>query len=182
MKNTALAIHDAGKRFQTAKRKLFWDSVFSVVRDTVARAFVVRRGYRLRCAWQQVEGRQAEISTLDRPSAAGPLPRFHRAFLPRVGQRVALKRGVDAAMNSMAGLPPIEAIRSATSVWSRTAITGSVAHANGFKEIEAYVTRVRNVHQTGLDTTPEDLVLKAAHAVLSATFPGRLRPDFPIWR
>lgn len=178
--NTALAIHDAGKRFQNAKRKLFWDSVLSVVRGRSPELLSFEEVQTALRAWQQVEGRQAESIPLDKiVGSVGRYRDFTREFLPRASVSESRWRGVDAAMQSLAGLPPIEVYQVGDIYFVKDGHHRvSVAHANGFREIEAYVTRVETTVKLDADTRPEDLVLKAAYVdFLRATRLDELRPD-----
>lgn len=178
--NTALAVHDAGKRFQTAKRKLFWDNIFGLVRGRPADLLSFEEVQRALRAWQQVEGRQAESVPLDRiVGSVGRYRDFTREFLPREAVSEARWRAVDAAMHSQAGLPPIEVYQVGEIYFVKDGNHRvSVARANGFKEIEAYVTRVATPVKLDSSTRPEDLVLKAAYAdFLRATRLDELRPD-----
>lgn len=178
--STALARHDAGKRFQNAKRKLFWDNIFGLVRGRSPDLLSFEEVQSALRAWQQVEGRQPESILLDKiVGSVGRYRDFTREFLPREAINESRWRGVDAAMHSQAGLPPIEVYQVGDIYFVKDGNHRvSVARANGFREIEAYVTRVETPVTLDADTRPEDLVLKAAYAdFLRATRLNELRPD-----
>ena len=178
--NTALARHEAGKRFQNAKRKLFWDNIFSLVRGRSPDLLSFEEVQSTLRAWQQVEGRQAESIPLEKiVGSVGRYRDFTREFLPRETINESRWRAVDAAMHSPAGLPPIEVYQVGDIYFVKDGHHRvSVARANGFKDIEAYVTRVETPVKLDASTTPEDLVLKAAYAdFLRATRLDELRPD-----
>lgn len=178
--NTALASHEAGKRFQSAKRKLFWDNIFSLVRGRSPDLLSFEEVQTALGAWQQVEGREAVNIPLDRiVGSVGRYRDFTREFLPRASVNESRWRGVDAAMHSMAGLPPIEVYQVGDIYFVKDGNHRvSVARANGLKDIEAYVTRVDTPVKLTADTKPEDLALKAAYVdFLHTTHLDDLRPD-----
>lgn len=178
--SSVLASQEAGKRFQNAKRKLFWENIFSLVRGRSPDLLSFEEVQTALRAWQQVEGRQAENIPLDRVvGSVGRYRDFTREFLPRESISESRWRAVDAAMHSQAGLPPIEVYQVGDIYFVRDGNHRvSVARANGFSDIEAYVTRVETPVKLTPDTKPEDLALKAAYAdFLRATRLDELRPD-----
>jgi hypothetical protein len=78
---------------------------------------------------------------------------FTRTFLPRTGINQERWVRIDAAMNSLEGLPPIELYKIGEVYFVRDGNHRvSVARANGLTHIEAYVTEV----QTDIPLTVDD--------------------------
>ncbi|MEZ4770721.1 MAG: hypothetical protein R2844_20170 [Caldilineales bacterium] len=181
--SSVLASVEAGKRFQSARRKLFWENIFSLVRGRSPDLLAFEEVQTALGAWQQVEGRVAENIPLDKVvGSVGRYRDFTRAFLPKESVSESRWRGVDAAMHSQAGLPPIEVYQVGDIYFVKDGNHRvSVARANGFEDIEAYVTRVETPVRLDANTRPEDLVLKAAYAdFLRATHLDELRPDLDL--
>ena len=104
-------------------------------------------------ARQQVE-MGTEMVPLD--SIVGSVGRyrdFTRTFLPRAAVNEERWSRVDAAMNSLEGVPPIDLFKIGEVYFVRDGNHRiSVAHANGLKDIEARVTVV----ETDVDLTVDD--------------------------
>ena len=178
--NPQLAQHDAGKRYQSARRKVFFDDLFSLVRGRAPELLSFDSVQAALQAWQQVEKREPESISLDKiVGSVGRYRDFTREFLPKESISEARWRGVDAAMHSQVGLPPIEVYQVGDAYFVRDGNHRvSVARANGLQDIEAYVTRIETPVVIDAATRPEDLMLKAGQAeFLRRTRLEELRPD-----
>lgn len=180
---TAVARSDAGKRYQSARRKAIFDELFSFARGRSPELLSFEQVQSALQAWQQVEGRQPESISLDKiVGSVGRYKDFTREFLPKDSIDEARWRAVDTAMHSQVGLPPIEVYQIGEIYFVKDGNHRvSVARANGLKDIEAYVTRVETPVPMTTDTRPEDLALKAAYAdFLRQTHLANLRPDAEV--
>jgi hypothetical protein len=178
--NPQLAQHDAGKRYQSARRKAFFDDLFGLVRGRAPELLSFDSVQAALQAWQQVEKREPESIPLDKiVGSVGRYRDFTREFLPKESISEARWRAVDAAMHSQAGLPPIEVYQVGDAYFVRDGNHRvSVARANGLQDIEAYVTRIETPVVIDAATRPEDLLLKAGQAeFLRKTHLEDLRPD-----
>ena len=181
--SSAVARSDAGKRYQIARRKAIFDELFSLVRGRSPELLSFEQVQTALQAWQQIEGRQPEVIPLDKiVGSVGRYRDFTREFLPKDSISESRWRAVDAAMHSPLGLPPIEVYQIGEIYFVKDGNHRvSVARANGFEDIEAYVTRVETPVTMTSDTRPEDLALKAAYAdFLRQTQLEALRPDAEV--
>jgi hypothetical protein len=181
--NTGLAQHEAGKRYQSVRRKVFFDDLFSLVRGRAPELLSFDSVQAALQAWQQVEKREPEVIPLDKiVGSVGRYRDFTRAFLPKQSINESRWRAVDAAMHSQAGLPPIEVYQIGGAYFVRDGNHRvSVARANGLKDIEAYVTRLETQVSIDAHTRPEDLMLKAGQAeFLRRSRLEDLRPDAEV--
>lgn len=163
---TGLAQHDASKRYQSARRKVFFDNLFSLVRGRAPELLSFDAVQTALQTWQQVEQREPEVILL--ASIVGSVGRyrdFTREFLPKDSISASRWQAVDAAMHSQTGLPPIEVFQVGAVYFVRDGNHRvSVAKANDLQDIEAYVTRLETPVEITADTRPEDLMLKAGQA------------------
>ena len=107
--SSAVARSDAGKRYQSARRKAIFDELFSLVRRRSPELLSFEQVQTALQAWQQIEGRQPEVIPLDKiVGSVGRYKDFTREFLPRDSISASRWRAVAAAMHSPLGLPPIE--------------------------------------------------------------------------
>lgn len=181
--NAQIAQHDASKRYQSARRKVFFDSLFSLVRGRAPELLSFDSVQTALQAWQQVEKRQPEMIPLDKiVGSVGRYRDFTREFLPRESISEARWQAVDAAMHSQTGLPPIEVYQIGDAYFVKDGNHRvSVARANGLKDIEAYVTTVETPVPIDASTRPQDLMLKASQAdFLRRTRLEELRPDADV--
>jgi hypothetical protein len=170
----------AAERFDRARRKVFFDELLSLVRGRSPELLSFEAVQSALRAWQQVEGREPQVIALGKiVGSVGRYRDFTREFLPK--DTISRQRwlGVDAAMQGPTGLPPIEVYQVGDVYFVRDGHHRvSVARANGFEDIEAYVTKIETPVRITADTRPEDLVLKAAYAnFLRQTHLDTLRPD-----
>lgn len=181
--NPQLAQHDAGKRYQSARRRVFFDDLFSLVRGRAPELLSFDSVQTALQAWQQVEKREPESIPLDKiVGSVGRYRDFTREFLPKESISEARWRAVDAAMHSQAGLPPIEVYQIGDVYFVRDGNHRvSVARANGLHDIEAYVTRIETPVVIDATTRPEDLMLKSGLAeFLRRTHLEDMRPDADV--
>lgn len=181
--NAQIAQHDASKRYQSARRKVFFDSLFSLVRGRAPELLSFDSVQMALQAWQQVEKRQPEMIPLDKiVGSVGRYRDFTREFLPRESISEARWQAVDAAMHSQTGLPPIEVYQIGDAYFVKDGNHRvSVARANGLKDIEAYVTTVDTPVTIDASTRPQDLMLKASQAdFLRRTHLEELRPGADV--
>jgi hypothetical protein len=135
-------------------------------------------------ARQQVE-MGTEMVPLDKiVGSVGRYRDFTRSFLPREGINEERWARVDAAMNSLEGVPPVDLFKIGEVYFVRDGNHRiSVARANGLKEIEAHVTVVT----TGVSLTVDDFqgrdqwIIKAEQQeFLDQTGLNNLRPGHDI--
>jgi hypothetical protein len=181
--NTPLAQQEASKRYQSARRKVLIDDLFSLVRGRAPELLSFDSVQAALQAWQQVEKREPEMILLDKiVGSVGRYRDFTREFLPKGSISESRWRAVDAAMHSQTGLPPIEVYQVGDAYFVRDGNHRvSVARANGLKDIEAYVTRIETPVSIDANTRTEDLLLKTGLAeFLRQTHLEDLRPDAEI--
>lgn len=181
--NTKLAQHEATKRYQSARRKLFFQELLSLVRGRSPELLSFDSVQAALQAWQQVEKREPEMVSLNKiVGSVGRYRDFNREFLPKGSISQERWRAVDAAMNSQAGLPPVELYQIGDAYFVRDGNHRvSVARANGLKDIEAYVTRIETPVPIDANTQTEDLLLKTGLAeFLRKTNLEDIRPDADV--
>ncbi len=111
----------------------------------------------------------------------GSVGRYHdftRTFLPRRDEDIHRWTRVQMAMNSLAGVPPIEVYQIGDAYF---VLDGnhrvSVARQMGATHIQAYVTEIKTKVPLTPDVTPDELILKAEYAeFLEETRLDELRP------
>ena len=125
-----------------------------------------------------------EMVSLDKiVGSVGRYMDFTREFLPRSGANKARWTNIDAAMNSLAGLPAVELYKIGDVYFVRDGNHRvSVARANDVSHIEAYVTE----YQTPIPLTADDFerdqwLIKIENAeFFEKTNLDQLRPDSSI--
>lgn len=113
------------------------------------------------------------IGSVGRPSD------FTRSFLPLRESDLQRWAGVQAAVTSLEGLPPIDVYQIDEAYF---VLDGnhrvSVARQLGATQIEAYVTKVRTRVPLAKDDTPDDIILKAQYTqFLEETHLDEHRPE-----
>ncbi|NJN81078.1 MAG: hypothetical protein HC802_01515 [Caldilineaceae bacterium] len=134
-------------------------------------------------ARQQIEMGTRMVPLEQIVGSVGRYRDFTRTFLPRSGVDLERWSRVDAAMNELAGLPPVELFKIGEAYFVRDGNHRiSVARANGLDEIEAYVTEVMtNVPITADDFERDQWLIKAEYVdFLQQTELERLRPDHDL--
>lgn len=125
-----------------------------------------------------------EMVPLDRiVGSVGRYRDFTRTFLPRAGISLERWAGVDAAMHSMEGLPPVELFKIGEVYFVKDGNHRvSVARANGLQHIEAYVTELKTDIPLTLDDFERDqwIIKVERKEFLDATDLDTLRPDHNI--
>jgi hypothetical protein len=143
----------AGHRYERGVRRAgmvdFWRRLRHERRDLVRYDDVAARvGARPR---QPVRLEYVPINQI--VGSVGRAKDFTREFLPRPHVNQARWQGIDAAINGNVDLPPVELFRLGDVYFVNDGHHRiSVAHANGFQGIEAYVTPV----ETKVALTPAD--------------------------
>jgi hypothetical protein len=181
--STQIAQQEASKRYQSARRKVFFDNIVNLMRGQAPELLSFDSVQAALKAWHQVEKREPEMIPLAKiVGSVGRYRDFTREFLPKDSISPARWQAIDAALNSQAGLPPIEVYQVGDAYFVRDGNHRvSVARANGFKDIEAYVTVLETQVSISTTTRPEDLVLKASQAnFLRQTHLEDLRPDADV--
>jgi nucleotide-binding universal stress UspA family protein len=104
---------------------------------------------------------------------------FTRSFLPRQDADESRWAGVETAMTSMTGLPPVEVYQIGDAYFIMDGNHRvSVAKQLGADRVEAYVTELHTRVPLSPDVQPQDLVVKAEYAeFLERTRLDELRPD-----
>ena len=108
---------------------------------------------------------------------------FNREFLPRSGADKGRWTQIDAMMNSLEGLPPVELFKIGDVYFVRDGNHRvSVAQANGLSHIEAYVTEYKtSIPVSVSDFERDQWLIKAEHADFeNQTKLNELRPDAVI--
>jgi len=181
--STPIAQQEASKRYQNARRKVVFDELFALVRGRAPELLSFDAVQVALQAWQQIEKHEPEMVPLHKiVGSIGRYRDFTREFLPKGSINRSRWQAVDAAMHSQTGLPPIELYQVGDAYFVRDGNHRvSVAHANGLKDIEAYVTRLETPVPIDALTRPEDLMLKAGLAgFLRQTRLEELRPDAEV--
>ncbi|MEA3334909.1 MAG: hypothetical protein U9R25_03300 [Chloroflexota bacterium] len=171
---------EAASQYQKARRRALFGEMLGVVRGRSPELLSFDAVQSALGAWQFVEGREPEAIPLDKiVGSVGRYRDFTREFLPRDTVSEHRWRTVAALVDSMEGLPPIEVYQVGDIYFVRDGHHRvSVARANDFEDIHAYVTRVDTAVSIDAETTAEDLALKAAQAdFLRASRVEQVRPD-----
>lgn len=125
-----------------------------------------------------------EMVPLDRiVGSVGRYRDFTRSFLPRAGISLERWAGVDEAMHSMEGLPPVEVFKIGEVYFVKDGNHRvSVARANGHSHIEAYVTELKTDVPLTLDDFERDqwIIKVERKEFLEATQLDELRPEHQI--
>jgi hypothetical protein len=134
-------------------------------------------------ARQRIEMGTQMVQLDDIVGSVGRYRDFTRTYLPRAGVNKDRWVRVDAALNSMVGVPPVELLKIGDAFFVRDGNHRvSVARANGLTHIEAYVTEV----QTDIPFTADDFerdrwIIKVEHAeFMEWTGLDRLRPGHEL--
>jgi hypothetical protein len=170
----------ASGRFERARRKAVLDDLIGLVRGRSPDLLSFEAVQAALNARQQVESRTPETIPLDKiVGSVGRYRDFTREFLPRESISPERWKTVDAMVHGQTGLPPIDVYQVGEVYFVRDGHHRvSVARANGFKDIDAYVTRIETSVPITRVTRPEDLALKASYAdFLRQTKLDQLRPD-----
>ncbi|HMN30897.1 MAG TPA: hypothetical protein PKE45_22270, partial [Caldilineaceae bacterium] len=134
-------------------------------------------------ARQQVEMGTRMVPVAQIVGSVGRYRDFTRSFLPRASANPERWIRLDAAMNALESVPPIELFKVGDVYFVRDGNHRvSVARANGITHIEARVTEVKSpIPLTVDDFTRDQWIIKAERAeFMQQTHLDELRPDNQI--
>lgn len=173
----------AGERYQREHNKAQMADLLSKIsgeNTDLVRFDEVAKRLRAR---QRIE-KGTQMVPLDKiVGSVGRYKDFTRSFLPRSGANKARWTNIDAAMNSLAGLPAVELYKIGDAYFVRDGNHRvSVARANDVSHIEAYVTEyTTSVPLTADDFERDQWLIKIEQAeFLEKTKLDQLRPDSSI--
>lgn len=176
--------HASRERFERATQRAMIQEVLGALTGRSASLLSFDEVQRILKAHQQVD-RGAQMIPLDRiVGSVGRYRDFTRAFLPRAGSNRERWMRIDAAMDRMESLPPIEVYKVGDVYFVRDGNHRvSVARANGMKEIEAFVTEIPLPE--GISVTPDmdldDLIQQVEYReFLEQTRLDRIRPGADV--
>ncbi len=159
----------AEQKFRDAQRRALIERIMSLITgksDALLSFDEVRAKLG---AWQQV-GEEIKVIPLDRiVGSVGRYRDFTREFLPLEGANPHRWKSIDAALNRMEILPPIEVFQIGDVYFVRDGNHRvSVARANGLTHIEAHVTKIDTPVPLEPDVQPDDIIRKAEYAAFLA--------------
>jgi hypothetical protein len=169
------------ERFLDARRRAQWEEWLARLRGRSDELIPYER---IAQALQSHEhGAPVELRSIPLDCIVGSVGRYHdftRTFLPRPGVSADRWVKIDAAFSSLEGVPPIEVYQVGDVYFvSDGNHRVSVARANGFKEIEAYVTPLTLEVDAGLEPgdTLDQAIIKAecAHFVVETHLADQCR-------
>ena len=134
-------------------------------------------------AYQRIPHTRPQTIPLDRiVGSVGRYRDFTRSFLPREGIKRERWVRIDAAMNALEGLPPIEVYQVGDVYFVADGNHRvSVARANGFKEIDAYVTKIElDPHLEPGDTLDQAIIKVERTRFLAETRLDTIYPNLDI--
>ncbi len=145
----------ARERFEQATRRAMVEQLLAVITGQRTDLLPFDEVRKILKAHQQIEAHHAQMIPLDRiVGSVGRYRDFTRTFLPRAGTNRERWVRINAAMDRMETLPPIEVYKVGDVYFVRDGNHRvSVARANGLKEIEAYVTEIPLPE--GITVTPD---------------------------
>ncbi len=175
----------ARERFEQATRRAMVEQLLALITGQRADLLPFDEVQRILKTRQQIEIHRAQMIPLDRiVGSVGRYRDFTRTFLPRAGTDRERWVRIDAAMDRMESLPPIEVYKVGDVYFVKDGNHRvSVARANGLQEIEAYVTEVPLPE--GVTITPDmdldDLIQQMEYReFLDHTGLDRIRPGADV--
>ncbi len=172
------------ERFERASRRAVVEELLSMITGQPADLLPFDEVQRILRAHQQLD-RGTQVIPLDRiVGSVGRYRDFTRAFLPRAGSSRERWVRIDAAMDRLESLPPIEVYKVGDVYFVKDGNHRvSVARANGLKDIEAYVTEIPLPE--GVTITPDmdldDLIQQVEYReFLKQTGLDKVRPDADV--
>lgn len=175
----------ARERFEQATRQAMVEQLLAMITGQRADLLPFDEVQRILKAHQQIEIRRVQMIPLDRiVGSVGRYRDFTRTFLPRAGTNRERWVRINAAMDRMESLPPIEVYKVGDVYFVKDGNHRvSVARANGLQEIEAYVTEIPLPE--GVTITPEmdldDLIQQVEYReFLDHTGLDRIRPNADV--
>ncbi|GAB4563506.1 MAG: hypothetical protein Kow0047_12410 [Anaerolineae bacterium] len=179
-----MAMESARQRFERASRRAIIEEVLSSLTGRSQELLPFDEVQRILRAHQQLD-RGTQMIPLDHiVGSVGRYRDFTRAFLPRTQSVRQRWLRIDAAMERLESLPPIEVYKVGDAYFVKDGNHRvSVARANGLKEIEAYVTEIPLPE--GITVTPDmdldDLIEQVEYRqFLEETGLHRVRPDADV--
>ncbi len=169
--------------FEEQRRKAFFADVLAILRRRPNDLLSFEAARSALRANQQLPA-TTEMIRVDRiVGSVGRYRDFTRAFLPRGGANADRWRNLDAALNRLANLPPIEVYQIGDAYFVRDGNHRvSVARANGVTHIEARVIRIESRVPLTADVEADALSIAAEYdAFLRETNLDRLRPQQRIF-
>ena len=181
----ASSTYAARERFEQATRRALVEQLLAMITGQQADLMSFDEVQRILRAHQQIAIRGTHMIPLDRiVGSVGRYRDFTRSFLPRAGTDRERWIRIDAAMDRMESLPPIEVYKVGDVYFVKDGNHRvSVARANGLQEIEAYVTEIPLPE--GVTVTPDmdldDLIQQVEYReFLDHTGLDRIRPDADV--
>jgi len=176
--------YSSRERFEHASRRAIVQDLLAMIAGHSTSLLPFDEVQRILKTHQQVN-RGPQIIPLDRiVGSVGRYRDFTRAFLPRSGSDRERWIRIDAAMDRMEVLPPIETYKVGDVYFVKDGNHRvSVARANGLKEIEAYVTEIPL--PAGVTITPDmdldDLIRQVEYRqFLDQTGLDKIRPGADV--
>ncbi|MCD6291193.1 MAG: hypothetical protein J7M34_11870 [Anaerolineae bacterium] len=181
---SSLTLESARRKFERASRRATIEELLATLTGQPATLLPFDEVRRLLQARQQID-RGPRMIPLDQiVGSVGRYQDFTRAFLPRAGSSQQRWMQIDAAVDQMASLPPIEVYKVGDVYFVKDGNHRvSVARANGFREIEAYVTELPLPEGTTItpDMDLNDLIQQAEYReFLRQTHLDKARPDADV--
>jgi len=169
-------------KFDTARREEFFESILSLLTGRTSDLLSYHDVRRLVSARSMRDEGTRWIPLDSIVGSEGRYQDFSRSFLPRDGANRRRWAKLDRAINVLEDVPPIEVYQIGEVYFVRDGHHRvSVARANEFSEIEAHVIRVDSPIDLGVDSTPEELLLKVdAERFNQATGLKELRPESDV--
>lgn len=163
---SATNIIESQERFFEARRKALREDLVARLRRRTDDLLPYEKLAEILQVYQQIPPRGAEMIPLDRiVGSVGRYRDFTRSFLPRENVRPERWVRVDRAMGSMVGVPPIEVFKVGSVYFVADGNHRvSVARANGFNEIAAYVTEIPVDAELEPGDTLDQAIVKAERA------------------
>jgi hypothetical protein len=168
--------------YEQQRRRAFFTDVLAVLTGRPNDLLSYEEARKAVRATQQLPP-STEMIPLDKiVGSVGRYRDFTRSFLPREGASAARWKRLDAALERLESIPPIEVFQLGDAYFVRDGNHRvSVARANGLKYIEAYVTRVASRVPLSAEATGEVDVIREYTELLSRTNLDRLRPQQRIY-
>jgi hypothetical protein len=168
------------EKFDNAQRRAFIRDVLAVLTRHHPKDLLSYQEVRVRLHALDERAQGTQMIELDKIiGSVGRYRDFTREFLPRAGANRERWKRLDAALNRLEYVPPIEVYRIGDVYFVKDGNHRvSVARANGLTHIEAFVTEVRTKVPLTPDVDLDDLIIKQEYAdFLERTRLDELRPE-----
>jgi hypothetical protein len=177
-----LSLYESEHKFKRAQQRAFIEHIMSLITGRSDALLSFDEVQAKLGAWQRL-GEEIKVIPLDRiVGSVGRYRDFTRAFLPREGANKERWKRIDAALNRMEVLPPIEVYQIGDVYFVRDGNHRvSVARANGLTHIEARVTKIETPVPLEPDMQPDELIRKVEQAAfLNETHLDEILPQAHI--